>query len=239
MSIQMGLHYLFCVGISILICTFVVESYAPVVHKCEACKRFGIFCEENKPLFATSRRQYDQTVESMDYIELLKNGFSLEWTGINCVECQLSIGRCWLRFPFNNETNPECGLRTVVNCTEETPQIQLERGGRHFEVKNIQGEYNYTSCQDYIIHYNHSNHIPPTPPPPPPGCSIIQYPVNISTVGIANLFPLLTSDITLEVHVFPHCWNCLRREGQCQDDEKGKFQCDAHVKDTEASPRIR
>ena len=55
---------------------------------------FGIFCEENKPLFATSRRQYDQTVESMDYIELLKNGFSLEWTGINCVECQLSIGRC-------------------------------------------------------------------------------------------------------------------------------------------------
>ena len=89
-------------------------------------------------------------------------------------------------------------------------------------------EYNYTSCQDYIIHYNHSNHIPPTPPPP--GCSIIQYPVNISTVGIANLFPLLTSDITLEVHVFPHCWNCLRREGQCQDDEKGKFQCHAHVK---------
>ena len=29
----------------------------------------------------------------MDYIELLKNGFSLEWTGINCIECQLSIGR--------------------------------------------------------------------------------------------------------------------------------------------------
>ena len=28
------------------------------------------------------RRQYSQTVESMDYIELLKNRFSLEWTGI-------------------------------------------------------------------------------------------------------------------------------------------------------------
>ena len=38
MAIQMGLHYLFYVGISILICTFVVELYAPVVHKCEACK---------------------------------------------------------------------------------------------------------------------------------------------------------------------------------------------------------
>ena len=62
-----------------------------------------------------------------------------EWKHLsNC-----SLFKCgklgWLRFPFNNETNPECGLRTVVNCTEETPQIQLERGGRHFEVKNIQG----------------------------------------------------------------------------------------------------
>ena len=62
-----------------------------------------------------------------------------EWKHLsNC-----SLFKCgklgWLRFPLNNETNPECGLRTVVNCTEETPQIQLERGGRHFEVKNIQG----------------------------------------------------------------------------------------------------
>ncbi|KAJ9708246.1 hypothetical protein PVL29_000350 [Vitis rotundifolia] len=40
------------------------------------------------------RRQYNQTVESMDYIELLKNGFSLQWTGINCVDCQLSGGSC-------------------------------------------------------------------------------------------------------------------------------------------------
>ena len=40
------------------------------------------------------RRQYNQTVESTDYIELLKNGFSLQWTGINCVECQLSGDRC-------------------------------------------------------------------------------------------------------------------------------------------------
>ena len=39
-------------------------------------------------------RQYNQTVEAMDYIELLKNGFSLEWTGINCVECKSSGGRC-------------------------------------------------------------------------------------------------------------------------------------------------
>ncbi|KAJ9708245.1 hypothetical protein PVL29_000349 [Vitis rotundifolia] len=40
------------------------------------------------------RRQYNQTVENMDYIGLLNNGFSLQWTGINCVECQLSGGRC-------------------------------------------------------------------------------------------------------------------------------------------------
>ncbi|XP_034689621.1 LEAF RUST 10 DISEASE-RESISTANCE LOCUS RECEPTOR-LIKE PROTEIN KINASE-like 1.1 isoform X2 [Vitis riparia] len=238
-------------------------------------------------------RQYNQTVETMDYIQLLKNGFSLRWTekeGKHPPNC--SFFQCgklgWLKFPFNNETNPECGLRTIVNCTEEAPKIQLERGGRHFEVKNIQGdtiiiqdeqlqehlkhgrcdlidnltsspspsvfftpvptltkltlfkchpshnidlvtEYNYTRCQDYIIHYNHPNHIPPTPTPPPPGCSIIQYPVNMSTVGIANLVPLLTSDITLEVKVFPPCRNCLHRGGQCQDDEKGKFQC-AHVK---------
>ncbi|WJZ80389.1 hypothetical protein VitviT2T_000315 [Vitis vinifera] len=249
-------------------------------------------------------RQYNQTVETMDYIQLLKNGFSLRWTVFAQIDhtthCNdgkegkhppnCSFFQCgklgWLKFPFNNETNPECGLRTIVNCTEEAPKIQLERGGRHFEVKNIQGdtiiiqdeqlqehlkhgrcdfidnltsspspsvfftpvptlteltlfkchrshnidlitEYNYTRCQDYIIHYNHSNHIPPTPPPP--GCSIIQYPVNMSTVGIAKLDSLLTPDITLEVNVFSHCWNCLNRGGQCQDDEKGKFQC-AHVK---------
>ena len=177
----------------------------------------------------------------------------------------------WLRFPFNNKTNPDCGLCTVENCTEEAPQIQLERGGRHFKVKNIQSdtiviqdeqlqehlnngicelidnitsshspfvsfmpvptltvltlfkchrshnidlitEYNYTSCQDYIIHYNHSNHIPPTPTPPPPGCSIIQYPVNMSTVGIANLFPLLTKilvDKNIFLHVSKHQHNLL------------------------------
>ena len=42
-----------------------------------------------------------------------------------------------LHFPFNNKTNPECGLCTVVNCTEKTQQIQLERKGRYFGVKNI------------------------------------------------------------------------------------------------------
>ncbi|KAJ9708249.1 hypothetical protein PVL29_000353 [Vitis rotundifolia] len=31
-------------------------------------------------------RQYSQTVETMDCMELLKNGFSLQWIGINCVE---------------------------------------------------------------------------------------------------------------------------------------------------------
>ncbi|KAJ9708242.1 hypothetical protein PVL29_000347 [Vitis rotundifolia] len=197
----------------------------------------------------------------------------------------------WLGPPFNNKTNPDCGFCTVVNCSEEAPQIQLKRGGRHFEVKNIQGntiviqdeqlqehlkhgicelidnltsspsppvsfipvptltvltlfkchrshnidliaEYNYTSCQDYIIHYNRSNHIPPTPPPS--GCSIIQYPVNMSTVGIANLFPLLTSDITLEVIVSP---DHHHRGGQCQDDEKGKFKC-AHEKGNDKTLKL-
>ena len=205
----------------------------------------------------------------------------------------------WLHFPFNNETNPECGLRTLGNCTEAAPQIQLERGGRHFEVKNIQGdtiivqdeqlqehlkrgkcdfidnltsspspsvfftpvptltvltlfkcrrshnidliaEYNYTGCQDYIIHYNHPNHtslLPPLPhnqpnhtptlpAPPPLDCSIIQYPINMS-LGMDNLVALLTSDITLEVHLSRECRKCHFSGGQCRDDE-GKFRC-AHT----------
>ena len=90
-------------------------------------------------------------------------------------------------------------------------------------------EYNYTRCHDFIIYYNHPNtSIPPPPPPPPPHCSIIQYPVNMS-LDIADLFPLLTSDITLQVLVSPDCWRCHHRTGQCQDDGKGKFHC-AHVK---------
>lgn len=194
-----------------------------------------------------------------------------------------------LNFPYNNETAPECGLCTVLNCREATPQIQLERGGRYFGVKNIsqggtiviqdnrlqehlkQGicefihnltsssssspvsftpafnlsvltlfkcarhhstdlstEYSYNSCHDFIIHYNHPNHTLIPPSRPPPHCSVIEYPVNIS-LGIANLSSLLTSDIALEVHVPPQCWDCQSRGGQCQKDEKGKLQC-ANVK---------
>ena len=191
----------------------------------------------------------------------------------------------WLHFPFNKETNPECGLCTVTGCTEGLPWIQLEREGRYFGVKNISQadtiviqddllkehlqrsickfidnltsslspsvsftpvptltvltlfkchrnhnidpitEYNYTRCHDFIIYYNQPN---TSIPPPPPHCSIIQYPVNMN-LDIADLFPLLTSDITLQVLVSPDCWRCHHRTGQCQDDGKGKFHC-AHVK---------
>ena len=55
-------------------------------------------------------RQYNQTVETMDYIELLKNGFSLRWTGINCIECQLSGGRCV--FDENNDAASLCPDRS-------------------------------------------------------------------------------------------------------------------------------
>ncbi|XP_034675721.1 LEAF RUST 10 DISEASE-RESISTANCE LOCUS RECEPTOR-LIKE PROTEIN KINASE-like 1.1 isoform X1 [Vitis riparia] len=91
-------------------------------------------------------------------------------------------------------------------------------------------EYNYTRCHDFIIYYNQPNTSIP-PPPPPPHCSIIQYPVNMN-LDIADLFPLLTSDITLQVLVSPGCWRCHHRTGQCQDDGKGKFHC-AHVKGNE------
>ncbi|RVX12655.1 Leaf rust 10 disease resistance locus receptor-like protein kinase-like 1.1 [Vitis vinifera] len=206
----------------------------------------------------------------------------------------------WLHFPFNNETNPECGFCTVTRCTEGLPRIQLEREGRYFGVKNISQadtiviqdkrlqenlqrgicefidnltrfrspsvsfkpvpplaeltlfkchrnlnidlttDHNYTDCQDYIIHYNHPNHtsIPPPlphnqpnhtptlPPPAPLDCSIIQYPINMS-LGMDNLVALLTSDITLEVHLSRECRKCHSSGGQCRDDE-GKFRC-AHT----------
>ena len=39
--------------------------------------------------------QQNQTVESIDYIELLRNGFALEWsTAISCTECERSGGHC-------------------------------------------------------------------------------------------------------------------------------------------------
>ncbi|XP_034686006.1 LEAF RUST 10 DISEASE-RESISTANCE LOCUS RECEPTOR-LIKE PROTEIN KINASE-like 1.1 [Vitis riparia] len=49
-------------------------------------------------------------------------------------DCE-KLGR--LHFPFKNETNSECGLCTIIRCTEELPRIQLEREGRFFGVKNI------------------------------------------------------------------------------------------------------
>ncbi|WJZ80385.1 hypothetical protein VitviT2T_000311 [Vitis vinifera] len=212
-------------------------------------------------------------------------------------DCE-KLGR--LHFPFKNETNSECGLCTIVRCTEELPRIQLERGGRYFGLKNISQadtiviqderlqehlqrgicefidnltrfrspsvsfkpvpplaeltlfkchrnlnidlttDHTYTGCQDYIIHYNHPNHtslLPPLPhnqpnhtptlpAPPPLDCSIIQYPINMS-LGMDNLVALLTSDITLEVHLSRECRKCHFSGGQCRDDE-GKFRC-AHT----------
>ncbi|KAL6351030.1 hypothetical protein AAG906_031616 [Vitis piasezkii] len=212
-------------------------------------------------------------------------------------DCE-KLGR--LHFPFKNETNSECGLCTIVRCTEELPRIQLERGGRYFGLKNISQadtiiiqderlqehlqrgicefidnltrfrspsvsfkpvpplaeltlfkchrnlnidlttDHTYTGCQDYIIHYNHPNHtslLPPLPhnqpnhtptlpAPPPLDCSIIQYPINMS-LGMDNLVALLTSDITLEVHLSRECRECHFSGGQCRDDE-GKFRC-AHT----------
>ena len=91
MSIQMCPHYLFYVGISILVCPLAAESYALVDHKYGPCKPkncgsgpnisypfyiydteidfcghpgFGIFCEENKPLFRTSRNYF---IEDISY----------------------------------------------------------------------------------------------------------------------------------------------------------------------------
>ncbi|KAJ9708244.1 hypothetical protein PVL29_000348 [Vitis rotundifolia] len=99
-------------------------------------------------------------------------------------------------------------------------------------------DYTYDVCQDYIIHYNNPNHtsIPPplphnqpnhTPTLPPPlslDCSVIQYPINMS-LGMDNLVALLTSDITLEVHLSRECRKCHSSGGQCRDDE-GKFWCE-------------
>lgn len=39
-------------------------------------------------------------------------------------------------FPFNNKTNPECGLYTV-DCKEPIQKIQLKKGGHWFQIYNI------------------------------------------------------------------------------------------------------
>ncbi|KAJ4709886.1 LEAF RUST 10 DISEASE-RESISTANCE LOCUS RECEPTOR-LIKE PROTEIN KINASE-like 1.2 [Melia azedarach] len=45
--------------------------------------------------------EINQTVTSFDYVKLLKDGFSLKWTGYNCAHCRKSGGQCG----FENETS--------------------------------------------------------------------------------------------------------------------------------------
>ena len=41
-----------------------------------------------------------------------------------------------VRFPFNNTTNPECGMFTV-NCSENIQRIQLKEGGHWYKIESI------------------------------------------------------------------------------------------------------
>ncbi|XP_062110036.1 LEAF RUST 10 DISEASE-RESISTANCE LOCUS RECEPTOR-LIKE PROTEIN KINASE-like 1.1 [Humulus lupulus] len=41
-----------------------------------------------------------------------------------------------IHFPFNNKTNPECGVFTV-DCSQEKSKIQLKEGGHWYAIENI------------------------------------------------------------------------------------------------------
>ncbi|KAG6757733.1 hypothetical protein POTOM_038057 [Populus tomentosa] len=68
-----------------------------------------------------------------------------------------------IRFPFTNNTSPEiCGPCVVDGCDEDSQRIQLERGGKWFELHNIsqagtisitdkdlRGHLNSNSCDSF------------------------------------------------------------------------------------------
>lgn len=112
----------------------------------------------------------------LSHSDLLLSSAEEEWTQpATCLLFDCENVRL-LPFPFN-ESNPDCGFSQAVNCSHhKSPEIQLERGGRYYELKNSsqgQGDTNTIVIQDHRLqqHLKHNRcdlidnlPLPPSPP---------------------------------------------------------------------------
>ncbi|KAL8191833.1 hypothetical protein R6Q57_028564 [Mikania cordata] len=120
----------------------------------------------------------------------------------------------------------------VLRC-EKSPGL----AGQVDEYFRAVGEYySFDSCNDYNYYYTYSNGYISANNDPPPFCSVVVLPgmppsLLPNDTDIANLFKLLTSELTLVVQVSDQCQECHRRGGWCLNENQ-EFWCEYHTRNT-------
>uniref|UniRef100_A0A7N2LRG2 Wall-associated receptor kinase galacturonan-binding domain-containing protein n=1 Tax=Quercus lobata TaxID=97700 RepID=A0A7N2LRG2_QUELO len=157
-----------------------------------------------------------------------------------------------IRFPFANDTSPECGLLILHDCGDphqmKTPKIKLERDGTvlSYDVETI-SEANIIKIKDRelqsVLDSNSceslKNWTLPSPSSPFISFQRVQDKLTLFKCNRAlNIcrYRLLSAEILLEVRMTEGCRECYIKGGQCKIDHKGKAYC---TKGTKGNNRSR
>ncbi|KAB1200149.1 hypothetical protein CJ030_MR0G007990 [Morella rubra] len=92
----------------------------------------------------------NQTIGNVDYRKLLKNGFTLEWSGFDCVACQRSGGRCGYE---KGDNVCYCHDRIHHSSCHEAPKLVHTRGIARFleDVKKLRKTSNPSTFQSFLF----------------------------------------------------------------------------------------
>ncbi|KAJ4826717.1 hypothetical protein Tsubulata_038120, partial [Turnera subulata] len=117
---------------------------------------------------------------------------------------------------FTNSTRLEhCGPFVINDCNKVHPNIQLEKGGRWYELENISQANTLLindKCNDLNLNY-YGTPNKSSPSIPLGGCSVLQLPENLSKSN-NDIFGLLTARYYLEVHDWFECYKCFLKDGK-------------------------
>lgn len=161
----------------------------------------------------------------------------------------------WLTFPFNNNSQPLCGLYPI-NCTGPTPKIQLRKGGYWFQILNISQTNSIFINDTDLLPKRNSTNCESFASLALPENSIIS---NVSTSDSLTIFNCSSYDTNysayvtcgdyelyynntiktspprcsivrlptsrLDIHTNPRCYSCLLKGSRCVSDERSGIKC--------------
>ncbi|KAJ4849541.1 hypothetical protein Tsubulata_033928, partial [Turnera subulata] len=143
-----------------------------------------------------------------------------------------------IKFHFTNSTRLEhCGPFVIDDCNEVHPNIQLDKGGRWYELENI-SQANTLLINDKEFQKQLSSNSYESfnsfslPSFPYLSLQIISNltllkckPTAHAPSRLNDIFGLLTARYYLEVHDWFECYKCFLKDGKCLLNKTGNFQC--------------
>ncbi|XP_031247654.1 uncharacterized protein LOC116105362 [Pistacia vera] len=81
-----------------------------------------------------------------------------------------------------------------------------------------------SACNNSQHSYIYHSYPGKTLPPSPSHCTVINFQVNKTQTSV-EYTDLFVGEFALEVNVTNECFDCFSAGGQCQTDNKGKFDC--------------